>query len=207
MAAIVVILVVAGVHTARGLGAVLQHPQVLAAASGGGHALAPTPFWTVVLATISAALACSGSAWAIYFAEELGVEPRRIGGVVATTGLLAAALVCLPLVLVTTGVRDLAGALASDAPIAFYLNEAAGPLVAGVTALVVALAILNNVIASLLGFSRFLYATGRDGMWPAQVGRRWQDCTRASDRRGSPRPRSARRAAPCASWASARCWW
>lgn len=160
-----VLIFAAGLHPVRGLGQVLLHPVMV----GEGRSLIATPIWTVALATISGAYACAGSGLAIYFGEEIRGAPRRIGWVVVAIGLIAVVLISAPLVLLATSAPDLAATLSSEAPIAHYLRGAVGPLIAYATTLAVALAILNNVIAGLLAFSRFLYSTGRDGVWPKPV--------------------------------------
>ncbi len=165
MGALLVLTCAAGLHPARGLGEVLAHPMML----GPQHRLAPTPNWTLMLATLSGAYACAGSGLAIYFSEDMRGPPRRIGGMVAWIGLITAVIVIVPLVLLTTGIADLKPILAAEAPISAYLTVTFGYPIAYATSLVVALAILNNIIASMLAFSRFLYATGRDGAWPRPI--------------------------------------
>ncbi len=162
MAVLVVLAGAGGLHPVRGLGEVLLHP-VMAEAS---HGLVATPMWTLMLASASGAFACSGAGLATYFAEDMRGAPQRIGGVVAGIGVVGAVLVATPLVLLTTSAPNLAQTLSAEAPIAEYLKAVVGPSVAYATTLIVALAILNNIIASMLAFSRFLYSTGRDGMWP-----------------------------------------
>ena len=166
MLALLVLTLAAGLHPVRGLGEVLIHPVVL----GPQRQLVATSGWTLALATISGAYACAGSGLAIYFAEEMRGPFSRIGGVVAWVGLVAAVIVMIPLVLLTTSISHIAPILSAEAPIAAYLSVTVGPLVAYVTSLIVAVAILNNIIASMLAFSRFLYSTGRDDLWPGAVG-------------------------------------
>ena len=165
MLAVLVLTLTAGLHPVRGLGEVLLHPVML----GPQRELVATSGWTLALSTISGAYACAGSGLAIYFAEEVRGPLSRIGGVVAWVGLVAAVIVMIPLVLLTTSISHMAPILSAEAPIAAYLSVTLGPLVAYVTSLTVALAILNNIIASMLAFSRFLYSTGRDGIWPQAV--------------------------------------
>ncbi len=162
---LVVIVCVAGLHPVRGLGQVLLHPVMV----GTGHALAATPVWTMALATISGAYACAGSGLAIFFVEEMRGAPGRIGWIVVVIGVIALIVVSAPLVLLTMSASDLAGTLSAEAPIAHYLGTVVSPLIAFATTLAVALAILNNVIASVLAFSRFVYSTGRDGLWPSAM--------------------------------------
>ncbi len=165
MAVLLVLTSTAGLHPVRGLGEVLLHPVML----GTQHRLVSTPGWTLMLATVSGAYACAGSGLAIYFSEDMRGPSSGIGGVVAWVGVIAAAVVIVPLVLLTTSASHLSAVLSAEAPIAAFLAQTTGPWVAYATSLVVAVAILNNIIASMLAFSRFLYATGRDGVWPSAL--------------------------------------
>ena len=162
IAVLVVLTGAAGLHPARGLGEVLLHPVM----AGASHGLVVTPIWTLMLASAAGAFACSGAGLATYFAEDIRGAPQRIGSVVAGVGVVGALVVSIPLVLLTTSAPNLARTLTTEAPIAEYLKAIVGPSAAYATTLIVALAILNNIIASLLAFSRFLYSTGRDGVWP-----------------------------------------
>ncbi len=177
--ALLVLTLTAGLNPARGLGEVLLHPVML----GPQRQLVATQGWTLALATVSGAYACAGSGLAIYFAEEMRGPFSQVGGVVAWVGVIAAVIVIIPLVMLTLSVAPIAPILSAEAPIAAYLTGTVGPLAAYLTSLTVALAILNNIIASMLAFSRFLYATGRDGMWPRAVSA-W--AARLNARFGSP---------------------
>ena len=179
MIALLVLALAAGLHPVRSLGEVLAHPVML----GPRHAMTPTLGWTLALATVSGAYACAGSGLAVYFSEELRGPASRVGGVVAWIGVVAALVIVAPLVLLSTSIAHLAPILSAEAPIAAYLSATVGPSLAYVTSLVVALAILDNIIASMLAFSRFLYSTGRDGVWPRSVGA-W--ASRLHARFGSP---------------------
>jgi amino acid transporter len=167
MLSVAVLAVAAGLHPVRGLSVVLFHPVTL----GTHHALISTPGWTMVLATIGGTYACSGSALALYFSEELRGASSRIGWVVMSVGLVGSITVGVPLILLTMSAPDLVATFSAEAPIARYVATAAGPLIATFTAFVVAIAIMNNIIALMLAFSRLLYATGRTGVWPRPISR------------------------------------
>jgi fructoselysine transporter len=61
--------------------------------------------------------------------------------------------------------------LGAEAPFAAYLSEASGPVTAAIVSIGVVAAIFNNLIAASMGLSRFIYATGRDRLWPSLVNR------------------------------------
>jgi amino acid transporter len=164
---VTVLAIVASLYPVRHLSTVLLHPVML----GPAHTLIATPPWTMVLAMLASCFACSGSILALSFAEELRGPPARIGWAVVSVGVAGSCLVVIPLVLLTTSAPNLAATFAADAPIASFLATAALPALATFTTLVVALAIMNNIVASMLSFSRLLYATGRDGTWPAPAAR------------------------------------
>lgn len=168
MVVVLLLAAAAGLSSTRSLSEVLLHPVMV----GPGNALVATPPWTMLLATISGAYACAGSSLAIYFSEDFRGVPSRIGRIVVIGGAIATTVISIPLVLVTTSVRDLAGTLSSEAPIARLLAGTVGPTLATATALIVALAIFNNIIAHSLASSRLLYSTGRDGIWRAGIGNR-----------------------------------
>lgn len=152
-------------HPLRPLGEVLAHPQVLT-----GAALAPASFATLALATVSGAWTTAGASWAMYFAEEME-GAGRIGRVISWAGLMAAAVIALPMVLVVLAVPDLKAMLAAEAPLAAFVGQTAPGWVETAVSLGVAAAIFNSLIAIAMAYSRFLYASGRDGVWPARINR------------------------------------
>ncbi len=165
--ALVLLAGVALTTPARGLSQAVMHPVMLSH----GH-LVPTPPWTMMLAMVSSAFACSGATMVTFFAEDLTGRSSRVGLLVAVTAGISLAAICGPLILVTTGIHDLADILAADAPIARYLMVATSPAIARLATAAVVLAILNNVVAYLIASSRLLYSTGRDGIWPAAISSR-----------------------------------
>lgn len=166
MAALALLCGVALAHPFPHGAAALVHPVML-----DKGALKPTSFGTLALAVVSGAWSTAGASWAMYFAEEMTEARRRIGRVIAWAGVIATVTIAGPVVLLVMAAPDVKGLLAAEAPFAFYLDHAAGPAIAGLVSAGVFAAIFNNVIASVLGLSRLLYATGRDGAWPQPLNR------------------------------------
>lgn len=176
--ALLVVAAMAAAFPARGFDAVLLHPVM--ATSG---RIVATPPATLMLAVVAGAFACSGAAVAAFLAEDLVEAPSRIGRLVMMSAAISTLLICAPLVLVARSMPDLPAGLSAEAPIAHYVTAVGGPALAAGVALAVAVAVLNNIIAFAVASSRLLFATGRDGLWPAGVSRR---LARRHPRFGSP---------------------
>ena len=142
---------------ARGFGTVLLHPVAV----DPNGTLASTGMIPLILGTIAAAYACSGSNLALNFAEEIEGDRRVVGRIVVWGSVLAIALVALPIIGVAVGTSDLAATLSSPAPIAASLRAIAGPAAAQAFAAIVALAILNHVAGATMAYSRFVFAAAR----------------------------------------------
>ena len=178
MVCLAVLCGVAFLHPWRSVGAAVMHPVVAA-----GGALLPLTGAGFALATATAIFTCGGATWPLYFGEEMHAPEKKMGRLVNWVALLAALTIGLPLMLAVAGAPDRAAVLRSPTPLAEYLAQAGSPLVARLVAAGVVLAVFNAVIASIMGYSRLLYATARDGMWPAAIGR---PLARISPRFGSP---------------------
>ncbi len=164
--ALAILALVAVTHPARSLSALLTHPVML------DHGvMKQTPIFALGLATVSGLWACGGAGWGLYFAEEMQDVRRKIGRVVAWTGAIASVTIAGPMILMLMSARDLPAVLGAEAPMAAFLKLAAGPVVSEVVSLGVAAAIFNSLVATVMAYSRYLYATGRDGVWPAPISR------------------------------------
>jgi amino acid transporter len=164
--ALVLLVGVALVHPSRSLISTLTHPVVL-----GSLSARPLPIATLGLAIVSAVFTCSGAHWALYFGEELKDAPRRIGSLITWIGGLAAFIIAMPLALVVLSAPDLAHILGSDTPVVTYMTLVAGPKFTAVISAVLVIAIFNALVVNVMGFGRFYYSTGRDGIWPGPVNR------------------------------------
>jgi amino acid transporter len=155
-------------HPARSLGSVLAHPVTL------DHGvLAPVGWPTLGLAMVAGVYATAGANWALFFGEEMRDAPARLGRVVAWAGVLASVTITVPMVLLVTSVPDVAAMLRAEAPIAAFLEAAGGHVAAALVSAGVIAAIFNNQVALTMALARFVYATGRDGIWPRVVSRRF----------------------------------
>ena len=162
--ALLTLTVVAASHPSHSLSQVLTHPQMLRPVG-----LLPTPLATLALATVSGVWATAGANWAMYFAEEMLDAKRRIGRAIAWTGLIASIAVATPMVLMVMSMRNPQALLGAEAPIAEFLRQSGGAGVAAFISAGVVAAIFNSLVANIMGFSRYLYASGRDGIWPRAV--------------------------------------
>ena len=165
--ALTILTVVAVLHPVRSLGEVLAHPVML------DHGvLKAVPLFTLGLATVSGMWACGGASWGMYYAEEMHDAQRKIGRLVAWTGAIASVTIAGPVILMLLSARDVGGLLNAEAPIAAFLKQTGGPAIAAVVSAGVAAAIFNSLVACMIAYSRYLYATGRDGIWPKAVSKR-----------------------------------
>jgi len=161
-----VITMLAALHPARPFVSTILNPMMLAK-----DGLVPMPAMLLGLAIAAGANTCGGAAWATYFAQEMVNPEQRIGRVISWISPLAALAIAGPLILALLATPDLESMLASDAPVATFLNQTASPAVATFINVGVLIALFNAAVASLMGLGRLIYATGRDGVWPAFIGR------------------------------------
>jgi amino acid transporter len=165
-AALIILTTVALLHPVRSLATAVAHPLALV------HGVVkPLPLPMLTLAIVSAVYTSGGALWATYFGEEMKDAARRIGPVIAFVGITSALMIAGPLILVALSAGDLKSILSAEAPIAAFLQQAAGPRIAALVSAGVAVAVFNAVVATVLGYSRLLYAMGRDGIWPGPISR------------------------------------
>ena len=145
--------------------AALFHP--LAVTRGGG--LGAPGLAILGAATAGAIYAFNGYGAVVFLGEEMHEAPRRIARVVFLALGVAIVTELAPLAGVLIGVPDLRALAVAQAPIPAAIAELAGPIVARVMSLGVALAIFNAMIAVALMAGRQLFSTGRDRLWPDRV--------------------------------------
>jgi len=153
-------------HPTRSLASVLAHPVYLA-----HGALAPVPWATMALALVAGVYATAGANWALFFAEEMQDAQRRMGRVTAWAGVLASITIAIPMVLLVMSAPDLTSMLNAEAPIAAFLQSTGGRTASIIVSAGVITAIFNNQVALGMALARFMFATGRDGIWPRAVNR------------------------------------
>jgi amino acid transporter len=163
--ALALLTAVAALHPARHLGEVLVHPVMFARGE-----LISTPLAVIGLALVSGVWVTGGAGYALYFAEEMRA-PRKVGRAIAWTAAVAAVVSALPIVLTVTSAPDLRAMLNAQTPIVAFLAQVGSPIVAAAVSAGVVAALFNSLTASVMGYSRYFYATGRDGLWPAPISR------------------------------------
>ncbi len=128
-------------------------------------ALVPTPIGMMGLATAVAIFSYNGFGAAVYFSEEMHEAPRLVARTILLALILTVAFEFVPVTAVLMGSSDLRALLASHSPFSAFLRETGGPWVDVFVSLGIALAIVNAVIATVLINARFLFSSGRDGIW------------------------------------------
>jgi amino acid transporter len=73
------------------------------------------------------------------------------------------------MVVMVASIRDPAALFAEETPIAAFLRQTGGPKLAALVSGGVVLAIFNSLVANIMGYARYFYATGRDGIWPKPI--------------------------------------
>jgi amino acid transporter len=134
-----------------------------------GETLAPTSPVAIGVAASIAIFAFNGYGAAVYFGEEMLDAPRRIARTILAALVLTLLFEGLPTIAALAGAPDLRALLVADDPFGLVARRIGGERFADLLAVVVVLAIVNAIIASVLAGARFFYATGRDGAWGRPV--------------------------------------
>jgi amino acid transporter len=155
-------------HPARPIVELLAHPMT--AAAGGG--LAGVGLGGLATGVVVGLFAYDGYGNAVYLSEEVQDVRRRLVKAVLWALAVTTVTEMAALAAVLVGAPNLPALLAAgDGMISDFTRQAGGPLMDRLISGGVALAILNAVIALVLMTGRQIYATARDGVWPAAPGR------------------------------------
>ena len=146
-------------HPARSLAAVFASPAVVTAS-----ATAPLSLGALGLAIAAASWATSGAGQAIYFSEEMHA-PKSVGRLVIGIVLLTVIFEFLPVLGIVIGAGDLKAVFSSDAPFIAFFAEGASPSMATLLTLGIIAALFNALVSGLTCYGRFVYSSGRDGIW------------------------------------------
>ena len=111
--------------------------------------------------------AFNGYGSVIFFSEEIRDARRSVAAIVYGSLAIAAVTELVPMAGIVMGAPDLAGLAGAPAPVARFIGQAGGPVLARIMSLAVAAAIFNTMIAIMLSAGRQLYASARDNAWPA----------------------------------------
>ena len=146
-------------HPARSLAEVFASPAVVTAS-----ATAPLSRGALGLAIAAASWATSGAGQAIYFSEEMHA-PKSVGRLVIGIVLLTVIFELLPVLGIVIGAGDLKAVFSSDAPFIAFFAEGASPSMATLLTLGIIAALFNALVSGLTCYGRFVYSSGRDGIW------------------------------------------
>ena len=160
MLALVLLGVLGFAHAHRPLIDLMVHPVNLSH----GRFVA-TPIAMTGLATAVAIFSYNGFGAAVYFSEEMHEAPRQVARTILVALALTVAFEFIPVLAVVAGAPDLRHLLVSENPFGVFLLSTGGRALAELVSLGVALAIVNAVIAVVLINARFLFSSGRDGVW------------------------------------------
>ncbi|HEY2103842.1 MAG TPA: APC family permease [Chthoniobacterales bacterium] len=167
-------------HPMRPLTAMLAHPVGL----GANGALTTVGLGGVATGVVVGLFAYDGYGNAVYLAEEVRDVRRRLAHAVLWALTITAVTEMAALAAVLTGAPDLQSLFSAGASmISQFTSQTGGVLFGKIVSAGVALAILNAVIALVLMTGRQIYATARDGVWPAAAAR---PLVRVHQRFGSP---------------------
>jgi amino acid transporter len=147
-------------HIHRPLTDFISHP-VMAGAGG----LVPTPIALMGLATAVAIFSYNGFGSAVYFSEEMHEAPKLVARTILLALVLTVAFEFVPVLAVLMGAPDLKRLVTAESPFSDFLLTSGGRTVDTIVSLGIALSIVNAVIATVLINARFLFSSGRDGVW------------------------------------------
>jgi amino acid transporter len=150
-------------HVQPGAAARLLH-LVMAGPNGVLHAV---PLAVLGVGAAGGIYAFNGYGSVIFFGEEIRDARRNVAAIVYGSLAIAAVTELAPMAGVVVGAPDLAELAAAPAPIAQFIGQAGGAVLARVMSLAVAAALFNTMIAIMLSAARQLYASARDNAWPA----------------------------------------
>ncbi len=143
---------------------IYTHPVVLS----GKHVVAST--WSLVIAATAIALfSYNGYDSALNVSEETKASSKQIGsGVVKAAG-LAIVFQFIPIFFMLLATPSIPGLLHSTDPLATLGRSLFGPNASLVFDIAAGFAILNSTLGVTIQFSRILYASGRDRIWPTAI--------------------------------------
>ncbi|MBO0837471.1 MAG: APC family permease [Actinobacteria bacterium] len=161
--AALVVLTVLGLSHARNWGS-LVHPVI-----AGGHGLVPVPFSITAAAAAIAIFSFAGYQSSVTYSEETRNPRRNVARAVLWALAITVAAELIPFTAAIVGAPSLSKLTTSQVPFQYLIEATSNHVVYDVVSIGIVLAILNAVIAQVLGFGRILYSSGRDRAWPGPV--------------------------------------
>ena len=144
---------------------VLLHPQMLDAKG----VLSGVPFGVIIAMVGTALFSYNGYGAAIYLAEDMHKTGKPLAIAILLTLVIVVLMELLPLTALLLGAPSLEALAKSADPISYVITQLGSPGLARVISAGIFLSVFNAIIAIVVQNARFLYASGRDGMWTARL--------------------------------------
>lgn len=162
--AALLILTVLGLSHAHHWGALI-HPVV-----GSSHGLlAPVAFSGILSLTAVAVFSYNGYANAVNFSEETAGPSRNIARAILWSLVITVLAELIPLTATIVGAPNLATFTQSAVPLQYFIDATSNSALYDVISIGICLAILNAVIAIILGYARIMYSSARDRAFPGPL--------------------------------------
>jgi len=135
-----------------------------------GNSLAVT-FGMVMSAAAVAIFATGGFGNATVIAEETKGARRSVARAVLWALGITVAVELIPVTAALLGAPSLKDLVAAPTPMSYILTSLGGETVNTIVSLLVFVAIVNGILAIVIIFSRALFGSGRDRVWPEPISR------------------------------------
>lgn len=149
----------------------LAHP-VLGNAHG---ALVPVAFSGILALTAVAVFSYNGYANAVNFSEETAGPRRNIARAIMWSLVITVVAEFVPFAATIIGAPNLATFTTSAIPLQYFIEKTANTGLYDVMSIGICLAILNAVIAIILGYGRILFSSARDRAFPGPISKWMSD--------------------------------
>ena len=136
-----------------------------------GGLLQAVPAAVIIAMVGTAIFSYNGFGAAIYLAEDMQKSGRPMAVAILVTLVIVVLVELLPLTALILGAPSLSEISKQADPISYVVGQLSNPVLARVISAGIFLSVFNAIIAIVVQNSRFLYASGRDGLWPARVNR------------------------------------
>ncbi|WP_018152828.1 APC family permease [Leeia oryzae] len=144
---------------------ILLHPQMPDAKG----VLTGVPFGVIIAMVGTALFSYNGYGAAIYLAEDMHKTGKPLAIAILLTLVIVILMELLPMTALLLGAPSLETLAKSADPISYVITQLGSPGLARVISAGIFLSVFNAIIAIVVQNARFLFASGRDGMWTARL--------------------------------------
>ncbi len=169
IAALVVVVWLGFTHVNQPVSLLLQ--PVMPDANG---SMAAVPFVVMAAMVGTALFSYNGYGSAVYLAEDMQGGGKSLATAILLSLCIVVVVEILPLVALILGAPDLSELTKQADPVSYVVASLSSPTVARVVSMGIFISILNANIALVVQTGRFLFASGRDKLWPQAMNRALQ---------------------------------